>query len=428
MKYKDLSNEDKIDIIEYYKKDDITKAEAVELISDMYDISKRTVYDWVDKIQLENMGYNVDNTNQSENEKEISIVSDESKKIYKLEEENKSLKKALNEAKNHVNINDEIKNIVNNVSNVIKPLGKIPDWVDKKGSTKIVPVICIADVHIGETVNPEDVNYVNEYNTDIALFRVNKCVDDFIDIYINKFDKYEYDGVVCNVMGDIITGELHDLKEENDNTSVDQVIIAVQMLETQIRKLHKAFGKVMVNMVSGNHGRSQPMKYTKLANRYNNSLEKIVYSFVESNLVDIADDVYINTSPEDTLRVSINGHKFKIIHGDTIKTSGTSIAGPSTSFARAYLKQASVGASTNSTFSTLLIGHFHHSYFAQGVMVANSPKGYDTYCAMLGIPYSLPGCTTFAVNTHGQIIFFTDLQIRNEEITSKHPKKSIELF
>ena len=92
MKYKDLSNEDKIDIISYYRKDDITKAEAVELISDMYDISKRTVYDWVDKIQLENMGYNVDNTNQSENEKEISIVSDESKKIYKLEEENKKLR------------------------------------------------------------------------------------------------------------------------------------------------------------------------------------------------------------------------------------------------------------------------------------------------------------------------------------------------
>lgn len=356
-------------------------------------------------------------------------INDDKVVIHKLKDEIKSLKSALDNAKSDIIDASMIKDIIFDVDKKLDRKCEVPEWVNNKTKSKIVPVINITDVHIGERVNPEDVNFVNEYNTDLACYRVNKCVDDFIGIYRGNFTNYEYDGVVCNVLGDIITGELHDLAETNDKTSVDQIIVAVQLIEEQLRKLHKSFGKVLVNMVSGNHGRSQPLKYTKNNNRYNNSLEKIVYTFVEHNMQDVKDDVCFNTSPEDVLRVSINGHRFKLMHGDTIKTTGTAIAGPSTSFARAFLKHSSVGASTNASFDTMIIGHFHNHYYAQGVMVCNSTKGYDTYCAMLGINFSLPGCTSFAVNSHGQIIFFTDIQVRKDDTKDlRNFRKSIEIF
>lgn len=417
MKYKNLTIDDKKKIIEIWYDDTLTKAEKVTKIATEYNTGERTVYDWIKNIQ--------NNDKDFIPAPKITIISDDAKKIHKLEDENKQLRNALNEAKNHVVDSEDIKKIIFDLNNIEFKKVEIPNWINNKTKGKIVPVLCIADTHIGEVVNPQDVNYVNEFNTEIASQRINRCVDDFIDIYKNKFN-YEYDGIVLNILGDIITGELHDLKETNDKSAIDQVIFAVDLLETQIRKLHKAFGKVLVNMVSGNHGRYQPLKYTKNNNRYNNSLEKIVYTFIERNISKDTNDVIFNTSPEDVLRYSINGHKFQQEHGDNIKTTGTAIAGPSTSFARAYLKKSAIGVSTNNSFQTLIVGHFHNHYYANGVLVCNSVKGFDTYCASLGIGFSLPGCTSFAVNSHGQIIYLTDLQIR--KIETKKIEKSIELF
>lgn len=425
MKFRDLSEEGKISFIQKYEKliEKYSVDDARKILADEYNASIKSIYNWYKRLT------HIEDEKSDENINspiDFDIISEDKRKIIKLEQENKALKSALSEAKVHISSSDDIKSIVQELNKISFTKKSIPEWIDNKTKSKIVPVLNIADVHIGETVKPEDVNYVNEYNSTVGHYRVNKCVDAFIDIYINKM-KYSYDGVVLNVLGDIITNDLHDLAETNDKTVIDQIIFAVDLIETQIRKLQKHFGKVLVNMVSGNHGRLQPLKYTKISNRYNNSLEKIVYTFIERNVrKDLDDFVIFNTSPEDVLRYSINGHKFQQEHGDKIKTTGTAIAGPSTSFARAYLKKSNIGVSTNTSFQTLIIGHFHNHYYANGVMVCNSVKGYDTFCASLGINFSLPGCTSFAVNSHGQIIYLTDLQIRN--IETKKPEKSIELF
>lgn len=431
MKYKNLTKEHKEDFIRNYnsyKEDLATNTEVMKTLADTWSISLKSAYNWLNKISDELEFGPKKPTKKVSILKDVNfdIISDENKKIFKLENENKALNKALKDAKTHIHISDGIKSMISDLNGFKFTKKEIPKWLNNKTKSKIVPVLNIADPHFGETVNPADINYVNEYDSEIGEDRLNRCTDSFIDIYINQMN-YEYDGVVLNILGDVITNDLHDLAETNDKTVIDQIIFAVDVLEYQIRKLQKHFGKVLVNMVSGNHGRLQPLKYTKNANRYNNSLEKIVYTFIERNVrKDLDKFVTFNSSPEDVLRYSINGHKFQQEHGDKIKTTGTAIAGPSTSFARAYLKKSNIGVNTNASFKTLIIGHFHNHYYAGGVMVCNSVKGYDSYCAMLGIDFSLPGCTSFAVNSHGQIIYLTDLQIRQGNVPK--PTKSIEIF
>lgn len=417
MKYKNLANEDKKLLAS-----ELSNNKIID-VCERYKIPKRTMYDW--KKKLKEDGYDIDGRDIDPKE---THFSKETIEAHKLKEENRALKKALKEAKNEMSSSDEIRELVEGVSKVKLDTPLVPEWVatSSKKKNNIVPVLCLSDIHMGEVVEPEEVNFVNEYNSDIAKERVHQCVDDFIDIYKNKMSNYEYDGVVVVAPGDNTTNSLHDLAEFNDNSPIDQIIEVVVLFQEVLLKLEKAFGNVVMFATSGNHGRLQPKGYTKTKGRFNNSLEKIVYHFLEVNMKETK--VSIITDPSDIVRFSINGKRFRLEHGDSIKSAGTAIAGPVTGWERARLKKSAIDSSTNNKFDTLVIGHFHtHHIQGESMIVCNSPKGFDEFCQMLSIPYAPPGCTSFSVNNHGQIIFATDIQCR-DGIQVKPRKNHIELF
>jgi hypothetical protein len=62
------------------------------------------------------------------------------------------------------------------------------------------------------------------------------------------------------------------------------------------------------------------------------------------------------------------------------------------------------------------------------LIIGASTKPYDEYCKSMGFEYNTAGATSFFVNSHGDIIFSTKLQIRDENKVIKKNKKSIELF
>jgi len=423
LKYKDLSNVDKRSIIEYYNFDSLTKTETVRDIADDYDISTRTVYEWIDKIQLENITEKPIN-----NEQEISIVSEESKKIYKLEEENKSLKKALNEAKNHVIDSDDIKNIIYEINNIgYHNDSLIPEWIEKSSSSnEIVPVFCLSDIHIGSVIDASNVNYTNEYNIDIAKERIFQLVDDFIDMYKNKLSNYEYRGCVCIFGGDMIENAMHGTEEVNDLTVVNQVIETTSILIEVVKRLTNAFSNIFIPSVSGNHGRLIADKYVKNNNRLDHSLEKIVYHYVGLHFKD-NENVNLHTSASDIIHFGVNGLKFRLEHGDNIKFTGQAISGPLNSWERARLKRVGTDSATGNHFDILIFGHFHQHLISNKIIAMDSTKGYDTYVMSMALPYALPGATTFAVNSRGEVIFGTNLKCRIKTKT-KRPDKSIELF
>ena len=403
MTLNELTENQKVEFIQLFEGKEFKK------IQEVYSIHPRTSYRWAIKIREQKPFKDI----QSKVTKH-DILSAEAKMIYQQTEEIKYLRRSLEEAKKEVHLADNIHDIINKVNNSKIDLSKLPVWLSKEKSSKkdnIVPVICLSDLHIGSVVNPMDVNYVNEYSVGIARDRIFSLVDDFINIYKNKFTNYEYDGCVCVLGGDIIENAMHGKEETNELTVIDQVITASEILIMVVGKLQKAFGKVFVPSVSGNHGRLIADKYVKTEDRYNHSLEKIIYynlaKHFESN-----SNVTIYNQPSDIVYFSINGLKFRLEHGDSITFTGQAISGPLNSWERGRLKRASIDSSVNNPFDVLIVGHFHMHSIQEKMVVMDSPVGYNGYSQRLALPYSLPGITTFAVNSHGNLIFSTNLKSR----------------
>lgn len=422
MKYKDLTIDDKKKIIDiWYDKNLKNKSEKVNSISALYKTHERTVYQWIKNIQ--------NNDKDFIPAPKITIITDEAKKIYKLEEENKALKTALNEAKNHVIDSDDIKKFIYELNDIkFKADENIPTWLNKKSKNEIVPVFCLSDTHIGSVIDPADVNYVNEYNVEIAKKRIFRLTKDFINIYKCKLTNYEYPGVILNLGGDIIENAMHGTEETNELTVIDQTIEATNILITVIKMLHEAFGNVTIFAVSGNHGRLIADKYTKNTNRLGNSLEKIIYHFIGVHFKDNP-KVNIITRQSDIIHYEVNGKTFRLEHGDSIPFTGQAISGPLNSFERARLKRNGMDSAVGRRFDYLIFGHFHqHLISNTGLIVMDSTKGYDSYVMRMSLPFNLPGATTYSINNRGEIIFATNLKCRDEQQPADTKSEYIKIY
>lgn len=414
MKYKELKTSDKEEFL--------ALAETMEMsvLSERYGINTRTGYTWRQKINLEFVD-GIDSKALGSPETVIEIISEDKRTIHKLSQENKSLRQALNDAKNHVVDSSDIKELILGVQQV-KFNNKIPKWVETvTNGSVIVPVAALSDLHMGETIDPEDMGYGDAYSSQICHDYADKVTNDFIGICKKNMSTYTFPGMVLLLGGDGITGNLHDLAETNDNTPVDQVIEITALYIRVINSLYAAFGKVAVFCVTGNHGRLDSHNYTKTKQRTSNSLETIAYHFVQKHF-EKNEDISIITSQSDEILFKINNRRFNLQHGDTIKGGG-GIGGIHVPIMRTRAKKLGAAVAVGKAFDTLMIGHFHQHYVSDELIIFNSLKPYDEYSRMMNFSYSRPGMTTFFVNGHGDIIFATDIKIKDENkpvVTKDH--------
>jgi hypothetical protein len=90
-----------------------------------------------------------------------------------------------------------------------------PEWLGKikqgaKSRTAGVPVTIWSDWHMGETVFAGQVNGVNAFNMEIAEQRVRTLVSSTIDLCKEHMTNPDYPGIVINILGDMVTGEIHE--------------------------------------------------------------------------------------------------------------------------------------------------------------------------------------------------------------------------
>lgn len=414
MKFKDLTD---------LEKDEIYKAIGVKgmntILADKFGVNIRTIQSWKHKLEKKNNNGKGVITHITHD-----IVSDDKRTILKLEKENKALKHAINEAKSDIIGSDDVKELIAGVKE-IGFIDEVPEWIES-GEKTMVPVVCLSDIHIGEVVDADDVGFGDEYNTEICHEYADKVINDFIGI-CKKNMNYDYEGCVMVLGGDIIAGNnMHNMDETNDRTAIQQVVEGVNLIIRSINSLEKTFGKVFVPAVTGNHDRLDGSKYTRIKARTENSLGSMVYYFVQEHFKN-NNNVSIATDKSDELLFSINGHRFNLQHGDTIK-GGNGIGGVAVPILRARAKKLTAAVAVNKAFDTLIIGHFHQSIQLKGLIVMNSLKIYDEYSKSLGFNYSRPGATSFFINEYGEINFSTDIIIRKNEQRLKPSQKSIELF
>ena len=160
-------------------------------------------------------------------------------------------------------------------SNVVETIKIQPN---KSGKSEATPVICWSDWHIEEEVLKKNVNGLNEYNLDVADFRIKNLITNTLSLINLCKRDVDINEAVLWLGGDFINGNIHEeLVEGNLLLPMDALILAQKYLKNGIDFL-LSHTKSRLNIIcnSGNHARIT--QKNRIATEAGNSLEYFMYT------------------------------------------------------------------------------------------------------------------------------------------------------
>jgi hypothetical protein len=237
-----------------------------------------------------------------------------------------------------------------------------------------IPVVLLSDWHFEETVDPQTINGLNEYNPEIAKKRWVTCIQNIIKLINKERQTSEIRQLVLWLGGDFITGYIHEELEESNAMSPTQATrFAKERIITAIQFLiqHAQLQKITVVCNFGNHGRTT--KKPRVSTSYKNSYEWMMYHdiadyFSEQKNIHfiIPNGMYAYTK--------IFDFTCRFFHGDDIKYQG-GIGGLTIPLNKAIL-QANKQIHADYNF----MGHYHQLWQAtKDCNVNGCGIGYNAY-------------------------------------------------
>lgn len=264
-----------------------------------------------------------------------------------------------------------IKDDYSTVKIIEKPISSI-----KNAAT---PIILLSDWHFEETVDPATINFLNEYNLDIAEKRWFKCIQNSLRLVQLDREHSEIKNLVLWLGGDFITGYIHDELIENNSLSPTQATRFAKKRIISAIEFYLQYGNfenIHIVCNFGNHGRTDVKK--KISTGYKNSYEWGMY-------MDIADYFYSNkkitfTIPDGYFAyIQVYDFICRFWHGDTIKYGG-GIGGLTVPLIKAihrYNQQKQAHYN--------FLGHYHQLFQAtKDCTVNGSGIGFNAYAQFIG--------------------------------------------
>lgn len=258
-----------------------------------------------------------------------------------------------------------------------------PEWLLRPGSGPSragVPSTIWSDWHIGETVRPEEVNGVNEFDLTIAEQRIARLVERTLDLCFNHMTTPDYPGIVVNLIGDIVSGDIHpELTETNEDELFPIILWAVERIITALKALADQFGRVFVACAPGNHGR---MTRKPQAKRYvYKNADWLIYCLIERHFKWAGDDrIRLSIPATGEVAYRVYGHRYMAVHGDDLGVrGGDGIIGALGPICRGELKMRHSQAQIGRDYDTLLMGHWHQTLWLPRAHVNNCLCGYNEY-------------------------------------------------
>ena len=260
-----------------------------------------------------------------------------------------------------------------------------PRWTleesKRAASVTGVPSVLWSDWHFGEVVAPSQVNGVNEYNVEIAQRRIRRLVERTIELCFKHMTNPNYPGIVVNLGGDMISGDIHEeLTETNELSSIPAVLELFSVLTWALSQLINRFGRVFVACEYGNHGRNT--KKPRAKNRAYTNFDWLLYNMLERHFqaAGTKEISFLIPSSTDAF-YRVYGHRYLLTHGDALGVrGGDGIIGAIGPIIRGDVKIRSSSAHMGMAYDTLLMGHWHTlmALFPR-LCVNGSLKGYDEF-------------------------------------------------
>ncbi len=307
-----------------------------------------------------------------------SVIDKEGLKIVQLTEELSNLKAYCNELEDESLNSHKMRQLIGALTTT--RLNERTDWLlgpqELKGSLTGIPTLFLSDWHFDEVVKPQEVNYVNEFNREIAVTRIKHTFQTAIDLTHSYLSKPKYDGVICALGGDMFSGNIHDeLAETNEHRILESIMALEELLALGISGLADQFKRVFVPCVVGNHSRLH--KKPRYKGKVHDNFEWLLYQMLQKEFKNDDRVTFLIPDAPDA-QWMVYDRTYNLNHGDQFK-GGSGIAGVFSplmlGMARKQKKQNAIGQ----PFDVMMNGHWHQYIHTDSLIINGSLKGYDEF-------------------------------------------------
>lgn len=319
-----------------------------------------------------------------------SVIEKEGLEVARLKADMESLLGYIKELEAESVTSSNLRDLIGSIDKT--RLGEGADWLKgpriiRASAVTGIPTLFLSDIHFDEIVKKDEIGGVNEYNHQIACERIKHTFQTTIDLLTVHLHKPKYEGFICALGGDLLSGSIHEeLAETNHQTMNQSIFDLADLLITGIGGLADQFGRIFVPAVVGNHGRQH--KKPRFKHRVHHNYEWLIYQLLVRHFKKDSRITFLVPDGPDC-QWTVYGRTYNLNHGDQFK-GGTGIAGLFSplmlGMARKQKRQNAVGQ----PFDVMMNGHWHQYIHTDSLIVNGSIKGYDEFASGLNLPYEPP--------------------------------------
>lgn len=262
----------------------------------------------------------------------------------------------------------------------------------KSGAGSSATAVAIAsDWHWEETVHPDNVNGLNEFNTSIARQRAEKFFINSARLVNINSKESKIETLVLALLGDLINGQLRE--EAMENNSMRPMDALLEVWKVLAGGINYLLENTDVNLVipchSGNHARTT--KKLHISTESGNSLEYVLYNGLASEFKDNKRVKFIIPSSYHSY-LDINGFVVRFHHGHAQKYNG-GVGG-------IYISVNKAIAQWNKSKHADLdvFGHFHQMRDGGNFVCNGSLIGYNEFANFIKADFEKPKQVFFLVD------------------------------
>ena len=238
--------------------------------------------------------------------------------------------------------------------------------------SEAVAVMVASDWHIEEMVYEWQVSGLNEFNAQICKERIGRFFRHGVKLLHKEQSRTHIDTLVLALLGDFISGGIHDeLLEGNRLLPIDAIIEAQEHIASGIQYLlANTDVKLVIPCSSGNHGRMT--QKIRISTEAGNSLERMMYHSLAQQFAGEPRVQFVISNGYHTY-VKVFNFVMRFHHGHSVRYHG-GVGGITIPLNKA------VDAWNKGRYADLdVIGHFH-TFLDGGRWLANgSIVGYGAY-------------------------------------------------
>lgn len=338
------------------------------------------------------MGLPVKGRSFPQNENHLS----EKEQIELDKQREEAKKNKVSTDKKYHTVLDEIDRLKDELEAALEIKGGINSFTipvrESSGDTPATAVVLASDWHYEETVKSEKVNGLNEFNTKIADIRIQEFFQHTLKLIRKEQQNSSIDTLVLALLGDFISGNIHEELLENCSMRPIEAIIAVQ--NQIVSGIHFLLRNSKLNLVIpchvGNHTRIT--KKVHISTEQGNNLEYFMYhnlaNYFRSNkrVTFLIADGYLSY-------LKVYDFTIRFHHGHAMKYGG-GIGGLFIPTFKAISQWQKMKHADLDCF-----GHFHQFKDGGNFICNGSIIGYNAFALQIKADYETPRQTFFLIDS-----------------------------